>query len=195
MKKTMKGALVALGTCVVLAVAATPAMADSNSISSTVSAGTLTETTSGATLSGVTLNGSSTQTATGTASSQWSITDARGTGAAWTLSVAATDFSSAAGTVDTTARTLPAADLTITPGTVTAGTGADPATNITASPLTASTSAQALVAAAGPDKGTYTLTPSFSLAIPANAYRSNYAGTVGSSAVNPYTSTLTYTIG
>ena len=195
MKKTMKGALVALGTCVVLAVAATPAVADSNSVDSTVSGGSLTEMTSGATLSGVTLDGSSTQTATGTASSQWSITDARGTGAAWTLSVAATDFTSAAGTVETTARTLPAADLTITPGTVTAGTGADAPTNITASPLTASTSAQALVAAAGPDKGSYTLTPTFSLAVPANAYRSNYSGAVGSSALNPYTSTLTYTIG
>lgn len=190
----MKGALIALGTCVVLAVAATPAMADTNSIDTTVSGGTLTETTSGATLSGVTLDGSSTQVATGTAS-QWSITDARGTGTAWTLSVAATDFISAAGTVETTPRTLAADQLTITPGTVTASTGADSAANITASPMTASTAAQALISAAGPNKGTYTLTPSFSLAVPANAYRSNYSGAVGSSALNPYTSTLTYTIG
>jgi hypothetical protein len=195
MKKTWKGALIALGTCMVLAVAATPAMADTGSVDSTVSGGTLTATTSGATLSGVTLDGSSTQTATGTASSQWGITDARGTGAPWTLSVAATDFTSAAGTVETTARTISAGRLTITPGTVTAGTGTDSATNITADPVTASTTAQAMVSAAGPDKGTYTLTPSFSLAVPANAYRSNYSGTVGSSALNPYTSTLTYTIG
>lgn len=195
MRKTMKATLVAFGTCLALALASTPAVADTNSIDSTVSGGTLTETTSGATLSGVTLNGTSTQAATGIASSQWSITDARGTGAAWTLSVAATDFTSAPGTVETTARTISASQLTITPGTVTAATGADPATNITAAPITASTSAQALVAAAGPDKGTYTLTPSFSLAVPANAYRSNYSGTVGSSTLNPYTSTLTYTIG
>jgi hypothetical protein len=30
--------------------------------------------------------------------------------------------------------------------------------------------------------------------IPANAYRSNYSGTVGSSALNPYSSTITVTI-
>jgi hypothetical protein len=191
----MKGTLMALATCAVLAVAATPAMADTNTVDSTVSGGTLTETTSGATLSGVTLDGTSTQTATGVASSEWSITDARGTGDPWTVSVAATDFTSAAGTVETTARTLSAGQLTITPGTITAGSGSDPTTNITAGPISASTSAQALISATGPEKGTYTLTPSFSLAVPANAYRSNYSGAVGSSTLNPYTSTLTYTIG
>jgi hypothetical protein len=193
MKKNMKGALVVLGSGVALAVAVTPAAADT--VESAVSGGSLTSSTSGATLSGVTLNGSSTQTATGTASSPWSITDARGTGDTWTLSVSATDFTSDAGTVETTARTISAGHLTITPGTVTAEAGADSASNISADPLTVSTSSQALVSATGPDKGTYTLTPSFSLAIPANAYRSNYSGTVGSSPLNPYTSTLTYTIG
>lgn len=193
MKKNITGALVALGSCAALAIAVTPAAADT--VDSAVSGGSLTSSTSGATLSGVTLNGSSTQTATGTASSPWSITDARGTGDTWTLSVSATDFTSDAGTVETTVRTISAGHLTITPGTVTAEAGADSASNISADPLTVSTSSQALVSATGPDKGTYTLTPSFSLAIPANAYRSNYSGTVGSSPLNPYTSTLTYTIG
>jgi hypothetical protein len=193
MKKNITGALVALGSCAVLAIAVTPAAADT--VDSAVSGGSLTSSTSGATLSGVTLNGSSTQTATGTASSPWSIRDARGTGDTWTLSVSATDFTSDAGTVETTVRTISASHLTITPGTVTAEAGADSASNISADPLTVSTSSQALVSATGPDKGTYTLTPSFSLAIPANAYRSNYSGTVGSSPLNPYTSTLTYTIG
>jgi hypothetical protein len=192
-KKTTKSALVALGACVVLALAASPATADTTT--SVVSGGSLTETTSGATLSGVTLDGSNSQTATGSASSEWSITDARGTGAPWTLSVSATDFTSDAGTVETTPRSIPASALTITPGTVSAATGSDSASNIDASPLAVSTSAQALVSAAGSDKGTYTLTPSFSLAVPANAYRSNYSAEIGSSALNPYTSTLTYTIG
>lgn len=193
MKKTMKGALLTLGVCGVLAVGASPAMADTTT--STVSGGSLSVTTSAPTLSGVTLDGSNTQTATGTAPSAWTVTDSRGTGAPWTVSVSATDFTSAAGTVETTARTITAGHLTITPGTVTAGSGADPATNITAPALAVSTSSQALVSAAGPDKGTYTLTPTFSLAIPANAYRSNYSGAVGSTSLNPYTSTLTYTIG
>ena len=192
MKKTTRSALVALGACVVLALAASPAMADTTT--SVVSGGNLTETTSGATLSGVTLDGTD-QTATGTASSEWSITDARGTGAPWTLSVSATDFRSDAGTVETTPRTIPASALTITPGAVTAAAGSDSASAIDASPLTVSDTAQALVSASGPEKGTYTMTPSFSLAVPANAYRSNYSGEIGASDLNPYTSTLTYTIG
>lgn len=178
---------------VVVALGAVPAQADT--VNSTISGGNLSSTTSAPTLSAVTLNGSNTQTSTGVAPSAWSVTDARGTGAAWTLSVTATNLTSAAGTVETTARTIPASDLTITPGTVTAGTGADPASNITAGALALSTTSQALVTAAGPDKGTYSLTPSFSLAIPANAYRSNYSGAVGTTALNPYASTLTYTVG
>ncbi|WP_241986552.1 WxL domain-containing protein [Cryobacterium fucosi] len=140
----------------------------------------------------MTLDGTNTQAATGS-STQWSIKDARGTGAAWTLSVSATVPTSAAGTTELVARTLPGGNLTITPGTITAGAGADAATGITAPALTILETSQALVAATATHKGTYTLTPSFSLAIPANTFRSNYA--VGSSgALNPYTTTLTYTI-
>lgn len=193
MKKNMRVALVALGMCGALAMGASPAMADTTT--SVVSGGSLSVVTSAPTLSGVTLDGSNTQTATGTAPSAWTVTDSRGTGAAWTVSVSATDFTSAAGTVETTARTITAGHLTITPGAITPGTGSDPATNISANALAVSTSSQALISAAGPDKGSYTLTPTFSLAIPANAYRSNYSGAVGSTALNPYTSTLTYTIG
>lgn len=185
------GVLVAAGLVVVLG--AVSAQADT--VNSTLSGGSLTTTTSAPTLSAVTLNGTNTQTSTGVAPSAWSVTDARGTGAAWTLSVSATDLTSAAGTVDTKARTIPVSALSITPGTITAGSGADSAANITASTLALSTTSQALVSAAGPDKGTYSLTPNFSLAIPANAYRSNYSGVVNTSTVNPYTSTLTYTIG
>ena len=192
MKKTTRSALVALGACVVLALAASPAMADTTD--SVVSGGNLAANTSGATLSGVVLDGTN-QTATGTASSEWSITDPRGTGAPWTLSVSATDFTSDAGSVETTPRTIPASALTITPGAVTAAAGSDSASNIDASPLTVSNGVQALVSAPGDDKGIYTMTPSFSLAVPANAYRSNYSGAIGSSDLNPYTSTLTYTIG
>jgi hypothetical protein len=53
---------------------------------------------------------------------------------------------------------------------------------------------QALVSAGATHKGTYSLTPSFSLAIPANAFRSNLSGAVGS-ALNPYVTTVTFTIG
>jgi hypothetical protein len=188
--RRMRAVGVLAGVTMILAGGLASATADT--VTSTVSGAALASITSGATLSAVTLNGS-TQTATGTAT-QWSIIDARGTGAAWTLSVTATVPTSAAGTIETTARTIPVTDLTITPGPIAAGIGADPAGNITAPALPMSTVAQALISAGGPDKGAYTLTPSFSLAIPANAYRSNYSAAVGSTALNPYTSTLTYTI-
>ncbi len=167
-------------------------MADT--VESAVDGGTLTATTAGVTLTAVTLDGSNTQTATGT-SAQWTIEDARGTGAAWTLSVKATVPTSAAGSVETVARTIPVGNLTITPGTITAGAGADPASGITAPALAMSTSFQALISASGPHKGSYTLTPSFSLAIPANAFRSNWPGVVDVGTLNPYMTTLTYTIG
>jgi WxL domain surface cell wall-binding len=185
------GVLVAAG--IVASLGSLPAQADT--VGSTLSGGTLTSSTSAPTLSAVTLDGSNTQTSTGVAPTAWTVTDARGTGAAWTLSVSATDLTSAPGTVETTVRTIPASALTVTPGDVTAGSGSDPVDNITDPALVLSNTSQALVSASGPDKGTYTFTPSFSLAIPANAYRSNYTGAVGSSDLNPYTSTLTYTIG
>ena len=187
----LAGALVAAGLLV--GFGSLPAQADT--VDSTISGGALTSSTSAATLSAVTLDGTNTQTSTGVAPSAWSVTDARGTGSAWTLSASATDLISAAGTVEATARTIPATALTVTPGAVTAGSGSDSVANITAPALTLSNSSQALLAAVGPDKGTYSFTPSFSLAVPANAYRSNYSGAVGSSPLNPYTSTLTYTIG
>ena len=178
-----------------LAITAAVTLGDNTTFTSTApSGGSLTATTVGATLTEVRLNGTSTQYATGT-STQWTITDARGTGAAWTLSVSATVPTSAAGTVEQIARTLPIGNLTITPGPLTADTGADPVGSITAPALTLSGSTQTLVSTKGPNKGIYTLTPKFSLAVPANAYRSNWSDAIDDSNLNPYISTLTVTIG
>jgi hypothetical protein len=180
-------------TGLLLAAGVSPAMADT--VSSTVSGGSLSVTTAGATLTGVTLNGTSAQTATGTSTSAWTITDSRGTGAAWAVSVTATVPTSAAGTVDTTARTIEVSQLSITPGAISAATGADPITGISAPVLAMSTSSQSLITSTGTNKGSYTLTPQYSLTVPVNAYRSNWSGAIGTSTQNPYTSTLTYTIG
>lgn len=192
MRSFSRVSLAIAASAVLVGSLAIPASADT--IDSTVSGSDLTATTSGATLSGVTLNGTGTQTATAAASSAWSITDARGTGAAWTLSASATAPTSAAGTAETVARTLDVGNLKINPGTVTAGSGADAASNITGPLLSLTGSAQALVSASGTSKGTYSLTPVYSLDVPANAYRSNWSGAVDSSTLNPYTSTITYTI-
>lgn len=156
-------------------------------------AGNLTATTAGATLSGVTLLGAEPQFASGT-SSQWSIVDARGTGAAWTLSVSATAPTSAAGTVETEERVLPVQNLSINPGTITTGPSTDAPTGITAPELALSGTPQTLIATVGPHRGTYLMTPTFSLMIPANAYRSNFTGAVENSPMNPYVTVLTFTI-
>ena len=38
------------------------------------------------------------------------------------------------------------------------------------------------------------LAPTFDLSVPANTYRSNYSAEIGSTAVTPYVSTITFTI-
>lgn len=190
------GALVGTGiilTTTFTAALATPDGTTNNDVNVSVSGGTLTATTSDLTLAPVVLDGASIQTTTGTPASAFTITDARGSGAVWSLSVTATDFISAAGTVDTTARTITAENLAIDPGTITAGTGSDAVP--TGSPIAAlSGTAQTLVATATPAAGNYSFTPTFTLTVPANAFRANFAGTIVAAVVNPYVSTLTYTI-
>ncbi|MDJ0378838.1 ice-binding family protein [Cryobacterium sp. PH31-L1] len=168
-------------------------MSTASSTSPAPAAGDLTATTAGATLSAVTLLGTDSQFATGL-SSQWSIVDARGTGAAWTLSVSATAPTSAVGTVETVERVLPVENLSITPGAITTGPNTDAATGITAPTLALSASPQTLIATSGPNRGTYLLTPAYSLMIPANAYRSNYSGAIDASTMNPYVTVITFTI-
>jgi len=180
------------GGALLLTFGLSPAMADTLG-GAAISGGALSKVTAGATMSNLTLDGSNTQTSTGT-SSGWILIDPRGTGAAWTLSVTASAFTSEAGILETDARTIAVGNLTITPGTVTAGIGSDPITNISAPALVMDGTEQALVASTGTNKGIYTLTPTFSLTIPANAFRSNYAiGTTGT--LNAYAATLTYTLG
>lgn len=155
--------------------------------------GDLSATTAGATLSAVTLLGDQPQFATGV-SSRWSISDARGSGGAWNLSVSATVPISAAGTIESEARVLPVQNLSIVPGIIDSLPSSDAPSGITATDLTLSTAPQTLVATSGPNRGTYFLTPTFSLMIPANAYRSNYSGAIDHSPLNPYVTVLTFTI-
>jgi hypothetical protein len=181
------------GGALLLTVGLSPATADDLG-GAAISGGSLSKVTSGATMSSLTLDGTNTQTSTGT-SSEWILIDPRGTGAAWTLSVTASDFTSDPGILESTPRTIAIGNLTISPGTVTAGAGSDPTNNISAPDLVMDGSEQALVASSGTNKGTYTLTPSFSLNIPANAFRSNYAVLIGEGTLKPYAATVTYTLG
>lgn len=125
---------------------------------------------------------------------EWTITNARGSSAAWSLSVSATDFVSTAGTLDTQERTVAVENLTITPGIVTARTSEGADTAPTTEPVSVSGQPQALVWTTTLGKGTFTLTPEFSLSVPLNAYRSNFSDTIDGSPLNPFVSVLTFTI-
>jgi hypothetical protein len=185
-----KTGLVVAATATLAVAAAGPAGAQTGSIA--IGSGTLTGTVSNVTLGSVTLNGAD-QTSTGSPAEAWTAVDARGTGAAWSITATGGTLTSAAGVPEITARTLPASSLALAPGAVTAGLGSDPTTNLTTTTLTMSTSAQTYLSCSSTCKGTYSYTPGFTLTVPANAYRSNY--TIGSSgALNPYTVTLTITI-
>ncbi len=183
----------ASAVAVALSIAITaPALAEGNDVSAIVEGGALSQVAAGATLSGIVLDGQTVQHATG-GTTKWTLTDARGTGAVWAMNASATDFVSEAGTSDKSARTIPASNLLLTPGDITATSGSDAAPTATA--LTLSTTAQTLISAGADTKGTFSLTPTFNLSVPVNAYRSNFSGVIGDSTVNPYVSTITFTIG
>jgi hypothetical protein len=177
--------LVAAATLGVLPGAAGAATSDAEI---TVSAGALSVTTPDFQPAGVTLDGTAQSVAT-TPAVAWSAVDARGTGAAWTVTASATDL------VSTGApnRVIPSANLALTTGTVTASAGADAATGITgatAGVFTAPTGAGqtnvALLSAPAGPRGAYTFTPTLGITIPATA-QASYAGT-------PYAAVLTITI-
>ncbi|TFD68733.1 hypothetical protein [Cryobacterium ruanii] len=183
----------AVGLGVVLSPSAS-ADTSSDTMSSAILGGALTAVVSAPTrMSPVILDGRSSHASVGRPA-VWTITNARGSSAAWSLSVSATDFVSAPGTLDTLERTVAVENLTITPGIVTARTseGADAAP--TTEPVTVSGLPQALVWTSSLGKGTFTLTPGFSLNVPLNAYRSNFSGAIDGSVVNPFVSILTFTI-
>ena len=91
--------------------------------------------------------------------SAWSVTDGRGTGAAWTATISSTALVSAAGSVETNAQTIAVGQMSTVDGAVTAGSGADATTNITTSGVTLTGSAQTFIASLGTNRGSYTFTP------------------------------------
>lgn len=159
----------------------------------TLTGGTLTISTQPFSFSNTAVTGAS-QSITATPGSAWSVSDARGTGAGWTATISSTVLTSAAGSVETLARTIAVGQMSTVDGAVTAGSGADATTNITTTGVTLSGSAQTFIASSGTNRGSYTFSPTMTLVVPANAYRSNYSGAVGGSALNPYSATLTVSI-
>ncbi len=166
----------------------------------TVTGGALTAQVSGAALSGVTLDGLSAKHAKGVTGHTWTLIDARGTGAAWAVTVSASDFTSQAdpATVGSVARTIEVGNLVVKSNTITVGGG--DSTVPSSQTLTLSATGQTLVQGADStaggtagNKGSYTLRPSFDLTVPVNAYRSN-TDSANASVPFPFISTVTITI-
>lgn len=153
--------------------------------------GALSSTISGARFSSVILTGLS-ATLSSPAQSQWTVTDTRMNPTAWDLIVTATMSTSAAGTIDSTPRMFPAGSLTLLPGVVTARSGNTSA--IHSQSVVLSDQPHRIVWSDG-SNGVFAFTPTFSLTVPANAYRSNFSGSVTEANSNPYVSTITVTIG
>jgi hypothetical protein len=170
-----------------------PGVANAETVTATLTSGSLALSTQPFAFGSNALTGANTNL-TATPGSPWSVVDARGTGAAWTATISSTALTSAAGSVETSARTILVGQMSMANGTVTAGTGADAITNITNSPVTLTGSGQTFITSSGTNKGTYTFSPTLTLAVPANAYRSNYSAAVGGSSLNAYTATLTLSI-
>jgi hypothetical protein len=148
-----------------------------------LSAGTLTITTpSVANFGGLTLNGAA-QTTTA-ALGTFTVTDARGSGIGWNVTVQATQFTAGSHTLAMNSISMPAptvAKADATSGNVpTIATGPYLIDNATAVKI----SSAAVDATTGNGMGSYTYTPgNLTLSVPANAYAGTYTSTVTVSVV------------
>jgi hypothetical protein len=156
-----------------LALAAVPLGAALADATITVSGGSLSVTPAAITFQAVTLNGGD-QTSNGTTSA-WTIADPTGTGAGYHVTIAATNFT------DGASHTIPVSGFraTLLDANIVTTSGNTKPTSSMTSATALSTTAQTLVsAAAGAGMGTYTATPTFTLAVPANTFAGSYTSTV-----------------
>lgn len=177
LRTTLPAAAVMIGG---LLFAAAPALA--TTAQETLTAGSLgfASAPGNVTFPGTTLNG---QNKTVTASQPLDIADATGSGSGWNITATSTVFKSAVGNY-----TLPTGATTVAsaPGAPTCDT------NVTCTPggsttvsypyslpaaATAPTATKLFNAPAGTGMGDQTLTPTWTLAIPGNAYAGNYSST------------------
>jgi hypothetical protein len=105
------------------------------------------------------------------------ITDATGSGAGWSLSVGAAAFSLSTDNTKTLGATALTATLPVSISTV---SGIGPTSTVSGSSATVPTtgSIKILNASVGTGMGQSTATPSYTLTIPAQAYRGSYTSTV-----------------
>ncbi len=184
MNRTSRAGVVAAVAAVGLVVATSPALAANSSASATISAGTLSMTQPTTTGFGaVTLNGTDQTT---TAAQAFTISDATGSGNGWNLTATSTTFTNAGSkTLSTAAATIQSAPSNACSGGVTCTTAT---TSGITYPYTlpagasAPTATKMFNASANTGMGNQSVSATFTLAVPANAF----AGT--------YTSTWTYSL-
>ncbi|MBT3314424.1 MAG: hypothetical protein HN390_07395 [Anaerolineae bacterium] len=180
----MKKKVIAFGLVfILLAVSAVAVAAETGTV--TITGGTLSVTAADVTLSGVTLDGTDKTSTSASGSNSWSASDARGTGAGWNLTIAATDFTDGVDKTIDIAQSdsefkIQLLDANVT---VTAGNTKPVSQVTTLSPIPDTGSLKFLSAATDTGMGTYAIAPNFELEVPAETY-------VGS---GTYTSTITVT--
>jgi hypothetical protein len=156
------------------------ALADSSTGATVVvTAGTLSE-SGPATVSagGVTLNGTDQTT---TYALGLTVTDARGNGGGWNLTITSTTFTTGTHSLPTTASSIGAAP---TVSCVSGSTCTNPTSSGITYPLlvpaaaTAPTPVKLFNAAANTGMGSFTITPTVTISIPANTFAGTYSSTV-----------------
>lgn len=166
-----------LAVAVSLALAA-PALADGAGVTADATGGSLSESTSAAPSVAITLDGTD---QTKTYSIPITVTDATGTGGGWNLTITSTQLATSGGahTFPTDATTITGVSAACTDG----NTCTDP-TNSVSFPLTvpadtvAPTAVEFYNAAADSGLGSFTVTPTLHLQVPANLYAGTYTSTI-----------------
>jgi len=176
--RTRRTTALALLLSVAALVAAATASADNALVTGTITGGSLSEVTTAAPSFSVTLNGSD-QTPTYTL--PMTVTDARGTGAGWNVTITSTQFSTGAGgnTLATNASSVQSVSSTCVSGS----TCTNP-TNTVTYPLTLPagttppTAVKLFNSATNTGMGKFTVTPTVGVFVPANTFAGTYTSTV-----------------
>lgn len=181
----MKRLLLGVATVAASALLSAPALAATSTVSGTLSAGTLSLTTSATPSFALTLDGTD-QTASYTLPT--TVTDATGSGAGWNLTVTSTQFSTGGAsplTLPTSASSLTSITNACAPGS-TCTTPTNSVTYPVSIPAgsTAPTAVKYFNAAANTGRGKFTNTPTVAVTVPANASAGSYTTTLTLSAVS-----------
>ena len=153
----------------------------------TLTAGSLSVDANDVSLSEVVLDGSDQTATSASGSNSWAAEDARGTGVGWHLTIDATDFTDAGKTINISAADqefkiqLLDTDIAVVSGNTKPTSSVTSLTAIPEAPAAALTFASAAV---NEGMGSYTLSPSFELEVPAETLAGNYSSTITVSAVS-----------